>query len=100
MHIHIVTETHVDPTIHRGDYHIARDENHASEIFHDLTALSLANSEQFVIRRIRINVPETYLFEHRDLGTSGAVLNYVSTRWYGYTTEDADSEFAPIPVNR
>lgn len=100
MHIHIVTETHPDPTVHRGDYHIARDADHADDIYHELTAMSLANSEQFVIRRIRINVPETYMFEHRDLGTSGAVLNYVSTRWYGYTTKDADSEFAPTPANR
>lgn len=100
MHIHIVTETHVNPTVHRGNYHIARDADHADDIYHELTALSLANSEQFVIRRIRINVPETYLFDHRDLGTSGAVLNYVSTRWHRYTTKDADSEYAPLPANR
>ena len=92
MHIHIVTETHPDPTVHRAD--------HADDIYHELTAMSLANSEQFIIRRIRINVPETYMFNHRDLGTSGAVLNYVSTRWYGYTTKDVDSEFAPTPANR
>lgn len=100
MHIHIVTETHADPTVHRGDYHVARDADHADDIYHELTALSLANNEQFVIRRVRVNVPEIYLFDHRDLGLSGAILNFVSTRWYGYTTEDADNEFAPIPVNR